>query len=579
MNNNNMQSFRFVYISLLGILVTACTDELTTSEYDKGEGRLVLSGMNVETVVGDVITRASLDESVLPQASDFTIDIVDTQGETVKTLQPGTLQCKLSAGTYILKATYGDAETMSAIPAFYGEQGVTITEGEVSNVTIDTRLNQTVIHPNVTADLAVHFEEYKLTISKLDGESVEMENDKDFFIPSNGSYTLTFSGNNKIGEDFSYSWQYDDLAIRTRYIVECNPDLPAFTLPEQPEGNVWSKFIYITPMTADNMTAHKEDMAQKVIDNVVYEASSDGTSWIQSEKTKEGKIVIKGLEPSTTYTLRSRFGAVNSSNTQQVTTESAQQLENGDMESWSETELFGGAGAAWCTSISCHYCSGWSSRNERTTLGAESANGTNNYGLYWRWCSGTVPTNDKSIGETAAEISTLAFYNDSFSGFVGSLFDNKREYIYTKRVRPSGTAYVGYLFTGSFDKETDSYSLGINHNSRPLSISFDYKYSPVASDQCIAYAEIYDENMDKIASTLVFNSSIQDPYKTETLSFVYNNLQVKASYIGIFFQSGNDVNIDNMKQVEGDYNTTPWKKDRVVGSVLKIDNITLNYDF
>ena len=88
-----------------------------------------------------------------------------------------------------------------------------------------------------------------------------------------------------------------------------------------------------------------------------------------SEKTADERYVIKGLEPSTTYTIRSRFGGVLSSNTQTVTTESAQQVENGDMETYSETEVFGGAGAAWCTAINCVYFGkNWSSRNEKLLM-------------------------------------------------------------------------------------------------------------------------------------------------------------------------------------------------------------------
>ena len=583
MIDNNMKSFKFAYIFLLGMLAVACTDQLTTYEYGKGEGRLVLSGMNVETVVGDVVTRASLDESVLPQVSDFTIDIVDTQGETVKTLQPGTLQCSLSAGTYTLKATYGDAEVMSAIPAFYGEQGVTITEGEVSNVTIDTRLNQTVIHPNVTADLAAHFEEYKLTISKLDGESVEMENDKDFFIPSNGSYTLTFSGTNKIGEDFSYSWQYDDLAIRTRYIVECNPDLPAFTLPEQPEGNVWSKFIYITPMTADNMTAHKEDMAQKVIDNVVYEASSDGASWIQSEKTEDGKIVIKGLEPSTTYTLRSRFGAVNSSNTQQVTTESAQQLENGDMESWSNQsyKTYGQQTIYLYFVGNSSTEKSWGTKNPLTMSGVEGGTSSwiNNQITAYRWNSCTIPTTD-AVSGNAAEIRTMALANFSINSGTGITASRSKM---AQNVLNNANVHIGYLYTGINDISSSSDSLdeyGINHNSRPTSISFSYKYIPCEDDNFSFSAVVYDKNKNRIAEVDTFTSSImQSSYIDLHLKFVYKETFTKAASIFIIFKSGISTTTNGVSHIEGSYGANPWSLDTFVGSVLKIDNVTLNYDF
>lgn len=573
-----MKYIKVFYTGLIGLLLAACTNELQVSDYGQGEGRLVLSGIQVETVVGDVITRASLDAEILPEASDFTIEIIDNEGVLVKTLEPGTLQCTLAAGTYTLKAIYGDAAVMSATPAFYGESNVTITEGEITTTSITASLKQAVIHPRISEELIVHLEEYSLTIRQPEGLAVEMSNDKDFFVPAGETYTLTLSGINQLGESFSHNWQYESLALRTRYTVECNPDLPSFTMPEQSEGNVWSKFIYITPMTVDNMTSHLE-MADKVLGNIVYEASSDGTTWIPSEKTEDGKIVIKGLEASTTYTLRSRFGSVYSVNTFEVTTESAQQVENGDMESWSSTKLHSGNGS-WDKDLYCDYCSNWTTRNERTTLGAENANSGGffgslrgaGYGVSWRWCSGTISTDDKTKGSKAAEISTIAFYNEGVSG----VWKRENVYNYTK---DNGTAYTGYLFTGTFDKNSDSYTLGIEHKSRPVSISFDYKYSPMpASDQCIAYAKVYDSEHEEIASTPIFNSIEQIDYKTEILTFTYTQSTKKASYIGIFFQSGTNIDIANMKQVEGSYIASPFNQDRVVGSVLKIDNVTLNYD-
>ena len=559
-------------------VMASCSDDTFNQEYGEGMGRLILSNMKLESVVGEVITKAALEEDILPEITDFTIEIVDNEGSLVKTLEPGTLQCSLSSGSYKLKAIYGNAEAMSNTPAFYGETDFTIIEGGVSTPTITASLNQAVLHPIVTEELAAQFKDYKLTIKQTEGEAVEMVNDEDFFIPGDGTYTLTLSGKNQLGEDFSHDWQYGNLAVRTRYTVECNPDLPSFTMPEQPEGNVWSKFIYITPMTADHMTSH-QDMADKVIDNVVYEASADGITWKPSE-TKNGKIVITGLEANTKYTLRSRFGAVYSNNEVEVTTESAKQVENGDMESWSSTKLHSGNGT-WDKDLYCDYCSNWATRNERTTLGAENANSGGilgllrgaGYGVSWRWCSGTISTDDKTKGTKAAEISTIAFYNEGVSG----AWKRKSVYNYTK---DNGTAYTGYLFTGTFDKNSDSYTLGIEHKSRPVSISFDYKYAPMpASDQCIAYAKVYDSEHEEIASTLTFNSIEQIDYKTEILTFTYTQSTKKASYIGIFFQSGTNTDIANMKQVEGSYDASPFNQDRVVGSVLKIDNVTLNYDY
>ncbi|WP_259327433.1 PCMD domain-containing protein [Bacteroides stercoris] len=159
-----------------------------------------------------------------------------------------------------------------------------------------------------------------------------------------------------------------------------------------------------------------------------------------------------------------------------------------------------------------------------------------------------------------------------------SLVADLRVYTYT---RDNGTAYAGYLFTGTFDKNTDTYTLGIQHESRPTSISFDYKYSPVINDKCLAYAKVYNADKKEIASTIEFNSSEQEEYTAQTLKFEYNkeHMQSKAKYITVFFQSGYDTTISNMHRENGDYGSSPFGEDRVVGSVLKIDNVVLNYDY
>ena len=581
---------QILFCALLGFLLMGCSDEVLDRSSGDGEGRLIFSGFTVESVVGDIQTKASLDADAIPEAGDFTLTIVkaDNTSEVVKTLPAGATDCFLPQGRYKVRATYGDEAAMSDIPYFFGEsKEVTITAGANQTVELEASLACAVLRPVIDPQLEAQYESYTLTVMESTaGKSAAtgiLQNGQDFFVRGGEgrTYTLHLDGTNKLGDPVSHSWNYDKLVVRIRYIINCNPDLPAFTMPDQPEGNVWSKFMYITPMTAENMTA-KEEMTDKVLANIVYEASADGgTTWTPSEKTADERYVIKGLEPSTTYTIRSRFGGVLSSNTQTVTTESAQQVENGDMETYSETEVFGGAGAAWCTAINCVYFGkNWSSRNEKTVDGAQNANGTSNYGVYWRWCSGTVSTTDKNEGNRAIEISTLAFYNNEFSGTVGpSILNNKREHVYSKRVNVSGTAYAGYLFTGTFNKDADSYDLGISHTARPVSFSFDYKYVPIASDQCIAYAKLYDVDKNEIASTEIFNSSTQDAYVTKTLPFTYTDTQKKAVYIGFFFQSGTNTNIGDMKQVHGDANSTPWKRDRVVGSVLKIDNVTLNYDY
>ena len=550
---------RYIFILCLFLGFASCQEDVLQPSY-KGKGRLVLKDVDISAEASaETVTRAT-STFTAPTASELTYKVTDTQtGEVVYNQTGEFTSLVLDEGFYRLEASYG-TENMGTAPYLYAAT--------------EEFLSCAIVHPAIADNLLEHYDTYKIEIS--DGTSIqEIPNNADFFVPAGKDYTLTLSGTNTLNEAKSNSWELKDVLVANRYTLNCNPDLPSFTLPEQMEGDVWSTFIYITPMTAANMSS-KPEMTEKVLANIVYEASADGINWIQAINDN-GKTVIKGLVANNQYTIRSRFGSIICTNSQQVTMESAEQLENGNFESvWNKKEINGGNGS-WSRPLYCYYLPGWNTRNERTTKGGESATGWGTgvgYGVWWRWCSGTVPTADSSKDANAVEISTLAFYNKKVSG----TWSRDEVYTYT---RDNGTAYAGYLFTGTFDKNTDTYTLGIQHESRPTSISFDYKYSPVINDKCLAYAKVYNADKKEIASTIEFNSSEQGEYTAQTLKFEYNkeHMQSKAKYITVFFQSGYDTTISNMHRENGDYGSSPFGEDRVVGSVLKIDNVVLNYDY
>ena len=89
-------------------------------------------------------------------------------------------------------------------------------------------------------------------------------------------------------------------------------------------------------------------------------------------------------------------------------------------------------------------------------------------------------------GRNVAEISTLAFYHGSPGG---TIFDAAKVISSTAG---NGTVYTGILFTGAYNTSTNTPNLGIGHESRPLGISFEYFYTPVSGDNCLAYAKVID---------------------------------------------------------------------------------------
>lgn len=488
-------AMRYIFILCLFLGFASCQEDVLQPSY-KGKGRLVLKDVDISAEASaETVTRAT-STFTAPTASELTYKITDTQtGEVVYNQTGEFTSLVLDEGFYRLEVSYG-TENMGTAPYLYAAtEEFRITTATETAKSLSVKLSCAIVHPAIADNLLEHYDTYKIEIS--DGTSIqEIPNNADFFVPAGKDYTLTLSGTNTLNEAKSNSWELKDVLVANRYTLNCNPDLPSFTLPEQMEGDVWSTFIYITPMTAANMSS-KPEMTEKVLANIVYEASADGINWIQAINDN-GKTVIKGLVANNQYTIRSRFGSIICTNSQQVTMESAEQLENGNFESvWNKKEINGGNGS-WSRPLYCYYLPGWNTRNERTTKGGESATGWGTgvgYGVWWRWCSGTVPTADSSKDANAVEISTLAFYNKKVSG----TWSRDEVYTYT---RDNGTAYAGYLFTGTFDKNTDTYTLGIQHESRPTSISFDYKYFPVINDKCLAYAKVYNADKKEIASTM-----------------------------------------------------------------------------
>ena len=577
-----MRKLAGITFLFMTVLFSSCTKEELGNTMSQQTGKLVLNDLEVSASVSDQLSRATLDTN-LPSGNEFVITVKSKASSFEQTLEEGVFECILPVGTYTVEAVYGEDVVSLDTPYFYGETSVEITEGATAPVSITATLQSAIIRPVMDEELLAQYKNYSLSVSDANNTMTTIANNTDLFVPAGKDYTLWLMGENQLGNQANTSWNLNQLSAKTRYIVSCNADLPSFTFPEQAETNAWSKFMYITPMTAENMSSHPE-MAEQVMANIVYEATADGSTWLPATyDAAKGKWVIKDLQPSTTYTVRSRFGGVVSTNTQTLTMENAQDLLYGGIESWTDRELYGGNGS-FSAKVYCDYCTGWATRNEKTTDGAQDASGglggffpiNGNYGAAWRWHSGTVKSTDKTEGEAAAEISTLAFYNQKLNG------GYDRDDIHNL-VKEDGRAYFGYLLLGTYNLSTDSYTLGVElgeeYTARPVSISFDYKYAPVTGDLCIAYAKLYDERGQEIASTENFTSGKMDNYTSQELIFTYSNLECKAKAIGVFFQSGTDIDINKMKQIQGSYDMSPYNQDRIVGSVLKVDNVKLNYDY
>ncbi|MBQ8034283.1 MAG: DUF4493 domain-containing protein [Bacteroidales bacterium] len=350
-----------------------------------------------------------------------------------------------------------------------------------------------------------------------------------------------------------------------------------------PDYDMWATKAYI------EVTTNATDASQFVIE------AMDGTSAVAlntefvSRTSDVSRFMVTGLVPATAYSFRANYSnGLKYTEQTAGTTEAAQQLVNGDMESWSNTKY----NTYGLKSIYLYYPGNsasdkaWGTKNTLTMDGVEdgTSSGTTNQVTAYRWNSCTIPTTD-AVSGNAAEIRTMAMSRVGLGGTdVGSgLF--WAEKAVAEAVQKDYRVYAGTLYTGKTDVTASAETpdkLGISHQSRPASLTFSYKYAPYNGDNCKVYAKLYNAAGEEIASTDEFTTAATVSGYTEyTLNFKYSRMDSKAASAFVIFQSGVNEGINEKWEyvafVDGSYDANPWSLDSFVGSVLKVDNVILNY--
>ena len=526
-------------LTLLLGFISSCQEDYQTIVTEGTTGRLSL-GISVEAEVSDISTRGTV---IAPSLQDLTITITNTTTSEETSLTASQTEVVLEVGRYVIEAVYGE-NVCSISPYYYGKKEFVIEQGKTTNVNLTSALVSAVIHPSASDDLLSYYKSYQFTV--LYGEtSYTIVNEADFFVPANTNYILTFSGVNKFDENKSNSWNLNSLIRKTRYTINCNLDLPSFTLPEQVVGNAWSKFIYITPMTADNMTSGLT-ATDRVISNVVYEASADGSNWYTSI-VENGRITIKGLQPSTTYTIRSKFMDILSSNTQILTTENAQQIAGGNMDSWTYTDGKDGNWKLWYPRSTKDEATipGWCTINSYTAKDNNSRAYCSN--------SGTEQTTDSKSGY-AAEIKTIGWGDGSTAAGGASIIYN---------ITP------GQLFLGKIADVTNP-DYYFQFNTRPVKLSFYCKYIRKGTRQYSVTCKVYNSNKELLGEQ-VFTEGAVDTYQKREITLNYSTIDTKASYITLIFESGENSHSELDKG-------SISRKSRHTGNKLYIDDIEIIYE-
>ena len=357
-----------------------------------------------------------------------------------------------------------------------------------------------------------------------------------------------------------------------RFEGEVRVDDPELTLSlKNGDADVWATKAYL------QVTASAKSRASRTISSstveIQYKEGEDWKAWPhQSYDAETGLFLLTGLGEGATetagvsYILRAvykRGGEVASfSQELGITTEPKAQVGNAGFEEWHSEIL---KYSAWLSSGEREWYLPWNTNesdvwwavNSRTTMPSECAGG--GYYEYKVFPTISWSSSNKSQGEKSIQIATIAV---GYAAIVDG---------------GSTTPHAGEIWIGTSNDSGGHASEGHSFASRPNSMTFWYQYESF-NDKEKFYMQVVLKAADGtiVASNEIPNGEEGDPSgNTITLPFTYSpDVHKKVSSIYMVFKSSSG-SVDSKKrtmEISGQQQTAR------IGSVLRIDDIKLNYE-
>lgn len=359
----------------------------------------------------------------------------------------------------------------------------------------------------------------------------------------------------------SYNKETDALPVGIGILVD-NP------------GDVWAKRAVFHVYNATDLASVKLQKQQ-------------GDSWtdVTTEVSGSYSLIAKGLDSGTALTFHAVEGE-ESSNSVNVTTEDAVQIPNSDFEQWSVQEVW--YQTIWLSGgerIYSYYPYAassedkwWSTFNDMTTQqqsgvaswyycaypGTMPTNASEMHTATWHWNTygGTSLSTGAYQGNVAAEIATVGYGANNWSDF-----GHDTEY-----------RQAGYLYLGTFNRDTQEKNMTHTFTSRPAAVQFYYKFYSYNGETTKVYAKLYDANRNVIGEGELKITQAVDTYTLGVINISYPQKE-KASYMELVFMS-TDATSPGTKDIQGSKGA--WKAgfgdSRHVGSILTVDDVKLIYE-
>ena len=400
------------------------------------------------------------------------------------------------------------------------------------------------------------------------------------FAPENVNIQPTEEAN-KYTVTFTYPSPLIDTENGVKFKAVCGPKTiekvfnvedPELTLSlKNGDADVWATKAYL------QVTASAKSRSSRTISSTTVEIQyKDGEEWKawpnQSYDSETGLFQLTGMGEGATevagvsYTLRAAYkrAGEDSSYSQEfnITTEPKAQVGNAGFEEW-HTEIFnynvvlgGTKQREWYLPWNEGEGDTWWAVNSRTTM-LSSVVGVG-YFEYKVFPTISWSSSNKSEGEKSIQISTVAVGSAAIAN------------------GGSTTPHAGEIWIGTSNDSGGHASDGHAFASRPNSLTFWYQYESYDSETFYMKVELKAADGTVVASNEIPNGTVGETGgNTITLPFTYssdNHKKVSSIYMVFKSSSGSVDSEKRTMEISGTQQTAR------IGSVLRIDDIRLNYE-
>lgn len=609
--NDDPESTQNVEFNISDAALNAPAPTIVAHGFTSGEAMEVVEGGSVEGTLQAYLNAPSglascelVTSSAALKAQGWPekVDLMALSAEDQQKLTELGLVMKGLGSTHDKIAT---VEFQNVVPYLYctgdgnEEHSFTLTATDVYGKTTETPLVLNVTSRNngfaVTLPESVPYGSNTMSFTmNLEGDASKVK----FYYYNLGAFQLFTSENVSIsseGTTHIVTLTYPDPLIDTESDVKFKAEYGSKTIEktfkvEDPEltlslkngdVDVWATKAYV------KVEASAKSRASRTISSSTVEIQyKDGEVWKvwpnQSYDSEKGLFLLTGMGEGATdtngvaYTLRAAYKrsgeVVTYSGELPITTEAKTQIPNSGFDDW-----YTDSKEQWSVGLlknikwffyypfqqgdEGHW---WSTNNERAQAWTVAP-------VYVTTCPAVIYTYDTRTGEgKAAEIHT--------SGSGG-------EYASTSTSMYPESAFAGSIFIGSYSwsDKSEHKSLGHSFNTRPLGLSFWYKYKPYKTDAFKVLVEVKSGETVIAAGEYVPEaySSEDLEYQQHTISLEYTNSLLKATSISVQFLSTNKTSFTkNDLQKNGTLTLTDcadsWNAH--FGSFLKIDDVELIYE-